>query len=170
MTGTSGTSGQIHPWLFSSQGSGPQHHHQTLLGHSETQDTGRTPWHPEEAFSCSLTQIQLTPLPWGPLPQEKGSFFSPALQLPVVPGVPLCPRTLGLLPWADHSVPTFSSHNYPSSSNQPLTGPPLFPFHSDQRNHCSWPPHIHTHKQTCTHKHTPPLPTVQRPRTEIVCK
>lgn len=119
-----GTSGHIHPWiLFSSQGSGPQHHHQTLLGHSKTQDTGRTPWHPEEAFSCSLTQIHLIPL----LPQEKGVFFSPALPVPVGAGVPLFPWTFGLLPWANHSVPTSSSHSHPSSSDNHSLGHPV-PF------------------------------------------
>lgn len=163
-----GTSGQIHPWLFfSSQGSGPQHHHQTLLGHSETQDTGRTPWHPEEAFSCSLTQIQLTPLPPGLSALGERVFLLPSPPGPCSGWGPSMSSDTWTAPLGQ---PLFSFHNYPSSSHKPLTGPPLFPSHSDQRNHCSWPPHTQTHKQTCTHKHTPPPPTVQRPRTEIVCK
>lgn len=50
---------------------------------------------------------------------------TPAPRVPVVAGDALCPQTLGLLPWADHSVPTFPSYHYPSSSDKPLTGLPV---------------------------------------------
>lgn len=132
---------------FSSlQGSGPQHHHQTLLGRPENQDTGRTPRHPGEEFSRSPTRLRRTPLP---IPGERAPPLLP-LSGHILAGDSLHPLTFGLSPWANHSIVTSSSHKHPSFSDKPLTG------HTSslpQHDHCLLSPFNTRHTQT---PHAPP--------------